>query len=262
MRWHGDKRIVGYTMGKINITSEQPDDGEKVITRSFNFTAEINGDGGAALAFGPNDFDGCRTARPHNEQPASPCLPLVGSAWLVRGSTAAQFYNHQGKISWQKQKQEKAFSLDSLDLATPSNEGSEIELLHPTTSEPLGIFIRVLGKYSQVFIDHQRKSTNEYLRRAQQLKKRGKDDELPTAEKFEARGIELLVACTVAWRTGDKQTLNLKGLDRACTKETQLCCMNPRNGHGSGRRWMMQLGILEILRRADSCTVRICRIRV
>ena len=43
--------FMGYTMGKISITSEQPDDGEKVIIRTFNFTAEINGDGGAALAF-------------------------------------------------------------------------------------------------------------------------------------------------------------------------------------------------------------------
>src|SRR3990167_4363282 len=43
--------FMGYTMGKISITSEQPDDGEKVISRTFNFVAEINGAGGAALAF-------------------------------------------------------------------------------------------------------------------------------------------------------------------------------------------------------------------
>jgi len=35
----------------VSITSEQPDDGEKVISRTFNFVAEINGSGGAALAF-------------------------------------------------------------------------------------------------------------------------------------------------------------------------------------------------------------------
>jgi len=43
--------FVGYTMGKVSITSEQPDDGEHVISRTFNFVAEINGAGGAALAF-------------------------------------------------------------------------------------------------------------------------------------------------------------------------------------------------------------------
>lgn len=43
--------FVGLTFGKIKLTSEAPDDGEKVITRTFNFTAEINGAGGAALAW-------------------------------------------------------------------------------------------------------------------------------------------------------------------------------------------------------------------
>lgn len=43
--------FVGFTMGKISVTSDQPDDGEKVIIRTFNFTAEMNGEGGAALAF-------------------------------------------------------------------------------------------------------------------------------------------------------------------------------------------------------------------
>lgn len=43
--------FVGFTMGKVKITSDAPDDGEKVISRSYAFTAEINGAGGTALAW-------------------------------------------------------------------------------------------------------------------------------------------------------------------------------------------------------------------
>jgi hypothetical protein len=38
-------------MGRIKITGDAPDDGEKNIMRTYPFTAEINGSGGAALAW-------------------------------------------------------------------------------------------------------------------------------------------------------------------------------------------------------------------
>lgn len=41
----------GCTMGKVKLTGDAPDDGEKVIMRTYPFTAEINGAGGAALAW-------------------------------------------------------------------------------------------------------------------------------------------------------------------------------------------------------------------
>jgi hypothetical protein len=43
--------FVAFTMGKIKLTGDAPDDGEKVVLRSYPFTAEINGAGGPALAF-------------------------------------------------------------------------------------------------------------------------------------------------------------------------------------------------------------------
>ena len=43
--------FVGFTMGRIKLTGDAPDDGEKAILRTYPFTAEINGNGGAALAF-------------------------------------------------------------------------------------------------------------------------------------------------------------------------------------------------------------------
>lgn len=101
--------------------------------------------------------------------------------------------------------------LASFDAATPCDAGAEIELMHPVSGAPIGVFVTVLGKYSKVFLDHTRRNSNEYLRKAQMLKKRGRDDETPTVEKFEEKSIEMLVACTTAWRTGDKPMIVFEG---------------------------------------------------
>lgn len=42
--------FVTLSMSKAKLFSDDADDGEKQIVRTYNFTAEINGDGGAALA--------------------------------------------------------------------------------------------------------------------------------------------------------------------------------------------------------------------
>lgn len=46
-----DSDFVTFTMGKIKLTGDTPDDGEKQIVRTYPFTAEINGAGGASLAW-------------------------------------------------------------------------------------------------------------------------------------------------------------------------------------------------------------------
>lgn len=42
--------ILGFSMGRIKLGGDTPDDGEKAVLRTFPFTAEINSAGGAALA--------------------------------------------------------------------------------------------------------------------------------------------------------------------------------------------------------------------
>lgn len=42
---------MSFSIGKLKITGDTPDDGEKGIVRSYPFTAELNGAGGAALAW-------------------------------------------------------------------------------------------------------------------------------------------------------------------------------------------------------------------
>jgi hypothetical protein len=45
-----DADFVTFTISKLKLTGDTPDDGEKAIIRTYTFVAEINGDGGTALA--------------------------------------------------------------------------------------------------------------------------------------------------------------------------------------------------------------------
>jgi hypothetical protein len=42
--------FVAFSLPRVKVFSDTPDDGEKTVIRSYTFTAEINGSGGAALA--------------------------------------------------------------------------------------------------------------------------------------------------------------------------------------------------------------------
>lgn len=89
-----------------------------------------------------------------------------------------------------------------LDLA--ASDTAEIELNHPKTSAPLGIFITLYGKDSQKFKDVQRKQLNRRL----ELSQKSRNNKLTmTAEELEREQFDLLVACTKAWRTGDRQQI-------------------------------------------------------
>lgn len=92
------------------------------------------------------------------------------------------------------------FDLATLDTKAACSKGYEVELKHPTTSVPLGMFITIVGKDSQEFRDYTREKTNIRLKRDAMAQKRGKDPEIRTVESIEAENIELLVICTKGWR--------------------------------------------------------------
>lgn len=46
-----NSQFMCFSMGRVKITSDAPDDGEKNIMRTYAFTAEINSNGGSALAY-------------------------------------------------------------------------------------------------------------------------------------------------------------------------------------------------------------------
>jgi len=107
--------------------------------------------------------------------------------------------------------------LGTLDTVGACNGGAEIELLHPVTQKPLGVFITVLGKDSDVFREHLRETIDDDIRRAAMAKKRGKQEEIMTVAKSDERGLELLVLCTQSWRTGDEAVISFKGENLTCT---------------------------------------------
>ena len=116
--------------------------------------------------------------------------------------------------------------LASLDTVAACDAGAEIELLHPTTDAPLGIFISVLGRESRVFKDYTRQSINTRLRKEAVNRKRGRDPEVATVEAAEEDSTAALVACTQGWRTGDVKTLLFKGQDLPFSPPNALLVYN------------------------------------
>lgn len=97
-------------------------------------------------------------------------------------------------------KAKKKVDLASLDTIKACNDGAEIELRHPITNEPLGAFIKVLGKDSDTFREFQRHNFNEYLRNEALAKARGKRAVSKSADDLDDDMMTMLVGCTVGWR--------------------------------------------------------------
>lgn len=91
--------------------------------------------------------------------------------------------------------------LDALNTTNASNAGAEIQLLHPVTSAPTGIFITLLGKDSDVFRDHMKERVNQRVRKEAFAARRNKQLDPMTAEQTEQDAIELLALCTLGWRS-------------------------------------------------------------
>lgn len=101
--------------------------------------------------------------------------------------------------------------LASISAKTACNKGYELELTHPVSLEPLGVFIRVVGSESDAFQGHVRKHANAVLRERFAAQQRGRKEDAPTVERAEAETIDLLVACTTGWRTGDAPVIEWAG---------------------------------------------------
>lgn len=90
--------------------------------------------------------------------------------------------------------------LASIDLEAACDKGAEFELVHPVTEAPLGVFISVLGKESEVFQSAIKDRINEGIRKSAIMKPNNRAANIKTIEASEAENVELLVQCTVGWR--------------------------------------------------------------
>lgn len=109
----------------------------------------------------------------------------------------------------------KPAGVDLADLSTKAacDRGFELELKHPATDEPLGVFIGLLGKHSARFQELARKRANARIRQSFQMQRKGKDIEVPTLEQNEREEIDLFAACTTHWRTRTTKADPAKGIE-------------------------------------------------
>lgn len=92
-------------------------------------------------------------------------------------------------------------SLDDLDIATPSDNGTEIELLHPTNGEPTGIFFSIVGKHSEKYAAQKREIDKEQIEAVKKLSDKDKLARMFDSEDSKSRAVRLLAACITGWRT-------------------------------------------------------------
>lgn len=98
------------------------------------------------------------------------------------------------------------FDLGTLDLTTACNKPYKLELVHPMTKEPLGMYIYVLGRESDVFQSLINESINTDRRLAAMRAKQGKDPVLKTIEQDRQDSVELYAHATTAF-----EELNFNG---------------------------------------------------
>lgn len=101
-------------------------------------------------------------------------------------------------------KENAAFDLASLDTVALCEQGAELELTHPATGKPLGVYLILAGVDSTVW----RKATVALAEK--RLGRRGK----VSAEDIQVGGLEILARCTLAWRN-----VVVDGQEMPCTPE-------------------------------------------
>jgi hypothetical protein len=100
-----------------------------------------------------------------------------------------------------------------------ASDSFELELFHPVTTAPLGMFVKISGpnsdEFKRVLNEQSRRRSNSMIKRASIAPL------VPTIDEIEANKVELLAACTLSWRTvkGEESfdRLMIKGIeDLAC----------------------------------------------
>lgn len=111
-----------------------------------------------------------------------------------------------------------SFDLGSFDTKTAANEGVEFELISLETNEGSGFFITVYGQDSDVFQKTQRMQGTRKVKQAVAARGQVK----VSSEDIEEDSLELLGACTKAWRTASGAEVSLFGRPFPCTPENAI----------------------------------------
>jgi hypothetical protein len=103
----------------------------------------------------------------------------------------------------------KHLSLDQFDLGTKSNEGVDIELKNPVNGQGLGIFITVVGRYSERYQAAVREVSNQSIKVAA-----NKKEKIDIVTEANERGTQLLARSTLGWRTEADPVIFFHGKDQ------------------------------------------------
>lgn len=87
-----------------------------------------------------------------------------------------------------------------IDTVAACDAGAEIELLHPATNEPTGMFVSIVGRDSAVFQALIAKAADAERRRQFAAQKRGKVAEPKLYADSVREGIEMLAAATLGFK--------------------------------------------------------------
>lgn len=96
-------------------------------------------------------------------------------------------------------------SLCELNTREKSDQGISVDILHPKTSQPIGIRFVILGGDSETARAMLRKQQTRRLGNAQ----RNRNALSRTPDEIEADNVELLAACTREWFTGNEATIEI-----------------------------------------------------
>lgn len=90
---------------------------------------------------------------------------------------------------------------DSLDTSAAAEKGAEIELFHPETKKPLGVFVSIIGMESPEVKAEIRKDINRERVKEFQASRNAKDAAPKTIEEQEAETVKLAARVCKGWRT-------------------------------------------------------------
>lgn len=115
-----------------------------------------------------------------------------------------------------------SFDLGSINTGAASDRGKIVNILHPTSTAPIGIEVDVLGCDSREFKRNQREQQNRRLKN--QSKNKGKLK--LSAEELEEEALSTICALVIAWRQKNedgswKNTLTVNGQELECNDDNK-----------------------------------------
>ena len=93
----------------------------------------------------------------------------------------------------------------SLSHKAAAEAGFPVAVRHPKTNRPLGTTIVVCGADS----DTHKKIIRKQLNRRMELSSRNRNKLTMTAEELETESMDVVVACTKSWATGERPELEM-----------------------------------------------------